>query len=229
MKYFAIITGGGTGSRMGESVPKQFLPLHGIPVIMHTIRRFQLLTDTIFVTLPKQWFEYWQELQEEYGFNIPHVIIEGGNTRFESVRNAVSHLPEEGFVAIHDAVRPFVISSFIQTCFEHAESYGNAVMAVSVKDSLRMTSGTKTKAVDRNDFFAVQTPQVFPCDIIKKAYGQPFQTCFTDDATVVESLGYEIELIQGDELNLKITTKEDLLLAEFIVNQLKIIDNEHDK
>lgn len=220
MKYFAIITGGGTGSRMGESVPKQFLPLQGIPVIMRTIRHFQLLTDTIFVTLPKQWFEYWQELQGRYGFNIPHVLIEGGSTRFESVRNAVSHLPKEGFVAIHDAVRPFVTSSFIQTCFEHAENYGSAVVSVPVKDSLRMTSGTKTKAVDRNDFFAVQTPQIFLCEIIKKAYGQPFQPCFTDDATVVESLGYEIELIQGDERNMKITTKEDLLFAEYIVNQL---------
>lgn len=226
MKYFAIITGGGTGSRMGESVPKQFLPLQGVPVIMHTIRHFQLLTDTIFVTLPKQWFAYWQELQEKYEFNIPHILIEGGNTRFESVKNAVSHLPEEGLVAIHDAVRPFVTSSFIQSCFEYAESYGSAVMAVPVKDSLRMISGTKTKAVDRKDFFVVQTPQIFPCEIIKKAYEQVFQPFFTDDATLVEALGYEIELVQGNELNLKITTKEDLLLAEYIVKQLKIIDNE---
>lgn len=216
MKYFAIITGGGIGSRMQESIPKQFLLLQGIPIIMHTIRHFQLLTDTIFVTLPKQWFGYWQELQEEYGFNIPHVIIEGGNTRFESVKNAISHLPEEGFVAIHDAVRPFVRSSFIQACFEHAESHGSAVMVAPVKDSLRMISGARTKAVDRNDFFAVQTPQVFPCEIIKKAYQQSFQSCFTDDATVVETLGYDIELVSSNELNLKITTKEDLLLAEYI-------------
>ncbi len=222
MKYFAIITGGGTGSRMRESVPKQFLPLQGIPVIMHTIRRFHLLTDTIFVTLPKQWFGYWQELQGKFGFNISHILIEGGNTRFESVKNAVSHLPEEGLVAIHDAVRPFITSSLIQSCFEHAKNYGSAVMSVPVKDSLRMTSGTKTKAVNRNDFFAVQTPQVFPCEIIKKAYQQPFQPYFTDDATVVEALGSEIDLIQGDELNLKITTKEDLLLAEYIVNQLTV-------
>lgn len=220
LEYFAIITGGGTGSRMGEAIPKQFLPLQGIPIIMHTIRQFQLLADTIFVTLPKQWFGYWQELQEKHEFNIPHILIEGGNTRFESVKNAVSHLPKEGFVAVHDAVRPFVTSSFIQSCFECAESHGSAVAVVSVKDSLRMIAGTKTKVVDRNDFFAVQTPQVFPCEIIKKAYQQAYQPCFTDDATLVEALGYDIELIQGNELNFKITTKEDLLLAEYIVKQL---------
>ena len=214
MKYFAIITGGGIGSRMGNTIPKQFLPLDGIPIMMHTIRHFQVLTDTIFVTLPKQWFPYWEELQQKHDFDIPHTLIEGGYTRFESVKSAVAHLPEKGLVAIHDAVRPLVSSSFLQSCFDFAENHGNAVVAVSIKDSLRMNVGTKTKAVDRNDFFAVQTPQVFPCEVIKKAYQQAYQPYFTDDATLVESLGYDIKLVQGDESNLKITTADDLLMAE---------------
>ena len=216
MKRFAIITGGGIGSRMGNAIPKQFLPLHGTPVIMHTIAHFQTLADAIFVTLPKEWFSYWEELQKKYDFVVPHTLIEGGNTRFESVKNAVSQLPDEGLVAVHDAVRPFITPCFLQSCFEYAEKYGNAVAAVPVKDSLRINSGTKTKAVDRNDFFSIQTPQIFPCATMKKAYQQTFQPSFTDDATVVEALGYDINLMQGRELNLKITTVEDLLLAEYI-------------
>jgi 2-C-methyl-D-erythritol 4-phosphate cytidylyltransferase len=192
---------------------------------MHTIRHFQLLADTVFVTLPKQWFEYWQHLQEEYAFDVPHVLIEGGETRFESVRNAVAHLPNEGLAAVHDAVRPFVSSAFVLSCFEHAEKYGSAVAAINVKDSLRMRAEGKTKAVDRNDFFAVQTPQVFPCEIIKKAYQQEFQPHFTDDASLVEACGYDIELIQGDERNIKITTKEDLLFAECMFDRLTMNNN----
>ena len=201
---------------MGNAIPKQFLPLHGIPIMMHTIRHFYELADIIFVTLPKQWFSYWNELQGTYDFNIPHTLVEGGNTRYESVKNAVAYLPEEGLVAVHDAVRPFVTSPFIQSCFDYAENHGNAVAAISIKDSLRMNVDTKTKAVNRNDFFAVQTPQIFPCEVIKKAYKQDYQPCFTDDATIVESLGYDIKLIQGDESNLKITTVDDLLMAEYI-------------
>ena len=192
---------------------------------MHTIRTFHTLTDAIFVTLPKQWFPFWEELQEKHGFDIPHTLVEGGNTRFESVKNAVVHLPEEGLVAIHDAVRPFVTSSFIQSCFDSAKIHGNAVAAVPIKSSLRMGSETKTKAVDRNDYFAVQTPQVFSCEVIKKAYKQPYQPCFTDDATLVETLGYDIKLMQGDEANLKITTADDLLFAEYLFTK-KYKDNE---
>ena len=201
---------------MGNAISKQFLPLHGTPVIMHTIAHFLTLVDIIFVALPKEWFSYWEDLQKRHDFNVPHTLVEGGNSRFESVKNAIFLLPDEGLVAVHDAVRPFVTPCFIQSCFECAEKYGNAVAAVPVKDSLRISSGTKTKAVDRNDFFSIQTPQVFPCAIIKKAYQQTFQSSFTDDATVVESLGCDIKLMQGRELNLKITTAEDLVLAEYI-------------
>ena len=217
MKYLAVITGGGTGSRMGESIPKQFLPLNGVPVIMHTISHFHRITEKIFVCLPKEWIDHWKELQIKYNFTIPHILIEGGNTRFESVNHAVSHLPDEGLVAIHDAVRPFVTASFVLSCFKHAEIHGNAVAAVPLEDSLRMIAGTKTKAVDRKDFYAVQTPQIFPCEIIKKAYLQDFQPSFTDDAAVVEALGYAIHIVQGDKRNLKITTKEDLLFAEYVL------------
>ena len=225
MKYFAIICGGGIGSRMGEAIPKQFLLLHGTPIIMHTIRHFQGLVDTIFITLPKQHFPYWEELQQKYDFHIPHTLIEGGNTRFESVRNAASHLPNEGLVAIHDAVRPFVTPFLIKRCFKHAMRYGNAVTAVPVRDSLRVKVETETKAVNRADYSAMQTPQVFPCQRIKKAYQQAYNPCFTDDATVVESLGDKIEVVYGAQENLKITTTDDLLMADYIFTK-KYKDNE---
>ena len=133
---------------MNNSIPKQFLPLLGTPVIMHTIAHFLTLVDIIFVALPKEWFSYWEDLLKKHDFNVPHTLVEGGNSRFESVNNAIFLLPDEGLVAVHDAVRPFVTPCFIQSCFECAEKYGNAVAAVPVKDSLRISSGTKTKAVD---------------------------------------------------------------------------------
>jgi 2-C-methyl-D-erythritol 4-phosphate cytidylyltransferase len=129
-------------------------------------------------------------------------------------------LPDKGLVAIHDAVRPFVTSNLIKSCFEHAQIHGTAVAAIPVKDSLRTGSNSKNKRIDRSSFFAVQTPQVFSCEIIKKSYNQAFSPEFTDDASVVESLGYGIQLVDGEELNFKITTPTDLMIAELIMNHI---------
>jgi len=218
MEYFVIITGGGTGSRMGRDIPKQFLCLNGIPVIMHTINKFATFTKTIIVTLPEQYFDYWEEMQHKYSFHIPHTVVAGGETRFYSVKNALEYLQNSGLVAIHDAVRPFVSPNLIKFCFDHAEKYGNAVAAIPLKNSLRMGSHSKNKGVERSDFFAVQTPQVFDCDIIKKSYAQAFNPKFTDDASVVEAFGYDINLVDGEELNFKITTPTDLMIAENLIN-----------
>ena len=218
MKHFVIISGGGTGSRMGLEIPKQFFCLGKLPVIMHTINRFAPLTDNIIVTLPEQYFDYWEQLQHKYLFNIPHILVAGGDTRFHSVKNALEHIPNKGLVAIHDAVRPFVTADLIKSCFEHAKKHGIAVAAMPVKDSLRKISGSTSKNVDRSKYLTVQTPQVFSCEIIKRAYQQAFNTEFTDDASVVEALGYDIQLIEGHEFNFKITTPADLSLAELLVN-----------
>ena len=218
MKQFVIITGGGTGTRIGGDIPKQFLCLGRLPIIMHTINKFQPFADTIFVTLPEQQFDYWKKIQDKYEFHVPHILVAGGDTRFHSVKNAVEHLQGEGLVAIHDAVRPFVTPNLIKSCFEHAQIHGTAIAAIPIKDSLRTVSNSKSKGVDRTNFFAVQTPQVFDCKIIKTSYNQPFSSHFTDDASVVESLGYDIHLVNGEELNFKITTINDLMMAKVIMD-----------
>jgi 2-C-methyl-D-erythritol 4-phosphate cytidylyltransferase len=222
IKHFIIITAGGRGLRMGEDIPKQFLCLQGLPVIMHTINCFKSFTDTIILTLPEQYFNYWKEIQQKYNFHVPHILVSGGETRFHSVKNALKHLPNEGFVAIHDAVRPFVSQNLIKLCFEQAQKHGSAVAAIPVKDSLRMIYNSKNKRIDRSNIFAVQTLQVFSCEIIKKCYNQVFKPDFTDDASVVETFGYDIHLVEGEELNFKITTPNDLIIAENLMTK-KII------
>ncbi len=221
MEHFVIITGGGIGSRAGLDIPKQFFCLNGLPILMHTINQFAPFASTIIVTLPEQYFDYWEELQNKYEFQVPHILVVGGSTRFHSIKNALEYLPNEGLVAIHDAVRPFVSPSLIQLCFEQAQEYGTAVAATPLKDSLRIISDSKSKSVNRSAFYTVQTPQVFSCEIIKEAYQQPFKTSFTDDASVVEALGYDIQLVDGEESNFKITTPIDLTLAELLIYQNK--------
>ena len=203
---------------MGLDIPKQFLCLRNLPIIMHTINKFTSFADTIVVTLPEQYFDYWNELLRKYSFNIPHLLVAGGDTRFYSVKNALEYIPDKGLVAVHDAVRPFVTPELIKSCFEHAEKNGNAVAAIPLKDSLRIISNSKSKSVDRSKYMIVQTPQTFPCEIIKKAYQQAFNPEFTDDASLVEALGYDICLVNGDERNFKITTPTDLALGEFFIN-----------
>jgi len=217
MKHFVIITGGGTGTRVGGNIPKQFLCLNGLPMIMHTINKFQSLVDTIIVTLPEQYFDYWRKIQDQYNFHVPHTLVAGGDTRFQSVKNAVEHLQNEGLVAIHDVARPLVTPNLIKICFKHAQTHGTAIAVVPIKDSLRIIVDSKSKGIDRSNFFAVQTPQVFSCEIIKKCYNQGFNDKFTDDASVVESFGYDIHLVDGEELNLKITTPMDLMMGELLM------------
>jgi 2-C-methyl-D-erythritol 4-phosphate cytidylyltransferase len=219
LEQFAIITGGGTGSRMGKDIPKQFLTLNGFPILMHTINQFVPLVDTVIITLPEQYVEYWKRMEIEYKFHASYILVHGGETRFDSVKNALDFLPDRGLVAIHDAVRPFVTATLIQSCFQHAQRHGTAVAALPLKESLRMVSGKKSRSVDRCGFYTVQTPQVFRCEIIKKAYTQLYNPHFTDDASVVEAFGQEIQLVDGEELNVKITTPIDLALAEVIMRQ----------
>jgi 2-C-methyl-D-erythritol 4-phosphate cytidylyltransferase len=222
LNHFAIITGGGIGVRMGGAVPKQFLPLNGFPILMHSIACFASVVDTIIVTLPESYFDYWEELQEKHAFSVSHTLVAGGETRFYSVKNALNRLPHTGWVAVHDAVRPLVSPTLIQTCFAHAKKQETAVAvipAIPVKDSLRSVSDGANHRIDRLGCFSIQTPQVFRCEILKEAYQQAYQPAFTDDASVVEALGkYKIELVEGEESNLKITSPFDLALAAFILN-----------
>lgn len=221
MKYYAVIVAGGAGNRMQTETPKQFLLLNNLPVIMHTIKAFALseFQPKILVVLNQEQHSYWSKLCLEFNFNIPHTIISGGTERFHSVKNAIDTISEESIISIHDAVRPMVSKDLIDKSFQHAFQKGNAIAAVKPIDSIRRKKDDDTEAVNRDDFFLIQTPQVFKSDIIKNAYNLPFNIYFTDDASVVEESGIRVNLIEGERNNIKITYPADLDIAEWFLNK----------
>jgi len=214
LERFAIIAGGGLGVRMDKAIPKQFLLLGNMPIIMHAIRQFVPFCKNIIVSLPADYHSFWKDLQREYSLSIPHTLVAGGKTRFDSVKKALEYIPREGLVAVHDAVRPFVSKQLIEKCFQEAKKQGNAIASLPITESLRMVDKNTNKQVDRTLFYRIQTPQVFRCNEIKNAYNQDYKPIFTDDASVLESQGGSINLVAGEEQNFKITTPMDLLLAE---------------
>jgi 2-C-methyl-D-erythritol 4-phosphate cytidylyltransferase len=220
LKKYAIIVAGGSGLRMGTETPKQFLELRGLPVLMHTIKKFhEAFSDiTIKLVLPEDHKESWEKLCHKYSYTLSHDVVSGGNSRFQSVKKGLESISsEEGIVAIHDGVRPFVSKEVIQKSFSVAQEIGNATVSVSMKDSLRRVENNKNFAVDRNEYKIIQTPQTFRLDLIKKAFNTPEQSSFTDDASVFEHAGHKIILIEGAYDNIKITTPEDLILGEAIL------------
>jgi 2-C-methyl-D-erythritol 4-phosphate cytidylyltransferase len=223
-KLFAIIVAGGTGSRMQSDQPKQFLKLKGIPILMHTINAFSTtdLLIEISVVLPSDHFSHWKSLCEEFKFSTPHRLIEGGKTRGQSVLNGLKLLPDEGIVAIHDGVRPFVTPRIITDSFDKARKFGSAIASVDLKDSIRLLKEKGSQAVDRSYYKIVQTPQVFKVNIIKEAYKKIGDTSLSDDASVAEQAGYDITLVEGSYDNIKITTPEDLIVADKIAERLKL-------
>jgi 2-C-methyl-D-erythritol 4-phosphate cytidylyltransferase len=215
MKKTALIVAGGNGSRMESDLPKQFILLVGKPILMHTIEAFyNCNVSNIIVVLPLNQIDFWKELCTEFSFNLAHEIVAGGASRFESVQNGLVLCNEEDLVAIHDGVRPFITAEIINNSFDIAAQKGNAVAAVRLKDSIRKVDLLGNKNVNRDAFFLIQTPQTFKCNIIKEAYQAQDHINFTDDASVLEANGHAINLIHGDYKNIKITTPEDLLVAE---------------
>lgn len=216
MKKFVIIVAGGSGTRMGAAIPKQFLNLNGEPVLMHTIRVFfQYDPDCrLIVVLPGSQQEYWAALCAVHHFALPHQVVSGGETRFHSVGNGLARVNSEGIVFIHDGVRPLVSISTVSRCYETALKSGNAIPVLPVNESLRKLEGDRNMAVDRSQFFSVQTPQTFQSAQILDAFGQDYDPAFTDDASVVEKAGYPVHLVDGNRENIKITTPEDLIVAE---------------
>ena len=218
MKDYVIIVAGGQGLRMGGDIPKQFLPIGGRPVLMRTMERFAEYSEylQIILVLPREQQEYWFELCEKYLFGVEHWIVAGGETRFHSVQNGLAQIPDdaEGVVGVHDGVRPFASVEVIARCYDEARRSKAVVPVVPVVESLRHVSeGAKTRA----DYRLVQTPQVFDIQLLKRAYRQPFNESFTDDASVVESLGHSITMVEGNRENIKITTPFDLRIAETLV------------
>lgn len=206
---------------MGTAVPKQFLELHGQPVLMHTIRKFYDFDHKIkiILVLPLQQITYWKSLCDEYKFEIRHEMVSGGNSRFHSVINGLAKVTEPSIIGIHDGVRPFVSIETINNCYSAAIKYGNAVPVVPVNESVRIKEGNQNHSFDRNKLFLVQTPQVFHSDVISNSFNQDFRESFTDDASVAESAGYEIHLVQGNRENIKITTHTDMIVAEALIKQ----------
>jgi 2-C-methyl-D-erythritol 4-phosphate cytidylyltransferase len=219
-KKYAIIVAGGSGSRMNSSTPKQFIPINGRPVLMHTVQRFLDYSPNIqiILVLPTSQINEWYLLCEKYQFKSSIKIVEGGQTRFHSVKNGLNVITEpDSLVAIHDGVRPFIKKSIIQKSFDDAEKFGSAITCVALKDSIRYVDTTLNRSEDRSKFKLVQTPQTFQSSLIKNAYQTTPLTEFTDDAGVLESIGGKIHLIDGSYENIKITTPEDLLLAEAMI------------
>lgn len=208
----ALIVAGGSGQRMQTDIPKQFIKINGLPVLMHTISAFRnySISIQIILVLPDNEIENWKALVSQFEFEDVNKIVAGGKTRFHSVRNGLKFVQENDLVAIHDGVRPMITKNIIRDNFLTAEKYGNAITAVSIKDSLRKISQGISSSVDRNDFRIVQTPQTFKGDVILKAYKQDYKSSFTDDASVVENDGVRIHLVDGDYRNIKLTTSEDL-------------------
>jgi 2-C-methyl-D-erythritol 4-phosphate cytidylyltransferase len=224
MKQYAVIVAGGSGSRMNTEVPKQYLPVNGLPVLMHTINAFHNYSQAldIIVVLPPKDIELWEELCEKYEFNLPVKIAPGGQTRFQSVRNGLARIDSDGIVAIHDGVRPLVNKEIIAASYEIAALHGSAIAAVRLKESIRVTDKDQTKMADRSKYRIIQTPQTFQVSLIKDAYEITEDPQFTDDASVLEKSGHKISLFEGSYKNIKITTPEDLIIAEaFLKNQAK--------
>lgn len=215
-----IIVAGGLGLRMGGDLPKQFVSIGSKPILMHTIDLFHRYDKDIriILVLHESYRELWANLCQEHGFAIEHETVSGGTTRFDSVKNGLK-LVTEGLVAVHDAVRPFASLQLVQKCFEMAKQYKAVIPVIELVDSIReIIDNENSKIVDRTRFRLVQTPQVFDAVLLKKVYEQPFRESFTDDASIIESKGGQVHLVEGERTNIKITTPFDLSLARTILD-----------
>ncbi len=219
MSIAVIIVAGGSGIRMGSVLPKQFLPLKGQPILMHTILCFAkaLPGCRIIVVLPRRRTDYWKTLCEDYGFSVPHLVCEGGDTRFDSVHNGLSLVGNVDLVAVHDGVRPLVSTNLILRVIADAEKFGAVVPVITPTDSMRRVGREGSRIVDRTRYRIVQTPQAFHSSLLIRAYQQPYRSQFTDDASVVEWVGEPIYLCEGEYSNIKITTPLDRILAETLL------------
>ena len=223
---YIIIVAGGKGLRMGSDIPKQFLPIGGKPVLMRTLERFRAYSATlqIILVLPEAQQNYWRKLCEEYHFEVAYQLANGGQTRFHSVQNGLALVPDnaEGVVGVHDGVRPFPSIDVIHSCYETARKKKAVIPVIPVVETVRRLEGGSSVTVPRGDYRLVQTPQTFDIQLLKAANRQPYNDGFTDDASVVESYGHAITLVEGNRENIKITTPYDIIVAEAIIKSLSI-------
>ncbi|WP_320051554.1 2-C-methyl-D-erythritol 4-phosphate cytidylyltransferase [uncultured Acetobacteroides sp.] len=222
MKKAVVIVAGGSGTRMRSDIPKQFLLLRGKPILMHTIERFYYFCNDIkiVVVLPNDEIERWKHLCSEYHFTIQHDVTQGGETRYHSVKNGLLLVDNNCIVGIHDGVRPLVSTSVIERCYNEAATGRAVIPVIPAVDSLRMVTATGNAAIDRSAIRLVQTPQVFPSNMLMNAYKQEYTPTFTDDASVVESYGLAITLVDGNIENIKITNPIDLTIADRVYDNV---------
>ena len=214
-----VIVAGGSGQRMGGGLPKQFTLLAGKPILLHTLEAFHnaAVVDDIILVLPQDHIPTWQQIVENGAVDIPHKICAGGSERTFSVMKGLDLLPDEGVVGIHDGVRPLLSKEMISHCFSEAAKNDSAIPVTPIKASLRRKTEHGSEAVDRNDYFEVQTPQCFSLSKLKSAYAQIENKIVTDDAAVFELAGNKVHLVDGEESNIKITTSTDLKIAEALL------------
>ena len=221
---YVIIVAGGKGLRMGSDIPKQFLPIGGKPVLMRTLERFRTYSDDlqIILVLPEAQQDYWKELCRRYDFRVRYQLANGGPTRFHSVQNGLALVPDEaeGVVGVHDGVRPFPSIEVIRNCYETARTAKAVIPVIPIVETVRQifSNGLQdSRTVSRDDYRLVQTPQTFDIQLLKAANQQPYNDGFTDDASVVESYGHTITLVEGNRENIKITTPYDMKIAEVLI------------
>lgn len=225
-KRSVVIVAGGKGLRVGGELPKQFLPIGGKPMLMRTIEAFHDFDKEmkIVVVLLESFRQLWSELLQEYNFIVAHTVVNGGETRFHSVRNGLQLIEDFETVGIHDAARPFVSAEVIERCYRESEDFGCGIIPVVEEvNSIRVLTGYESKPFDRSKIRIVQTPQVFPASLLKNAYNAPYQDSFTDDASVAESEGIQVKLTTGNEMNIKVTSSFDLMLADFIYDRINTL------
>lgn len=213
-----IIVAAGRGIRAGGDLPKQFVTLGNRPLLMHTIDLFATKCDQTIVVLPAAYIEKWEELCEQFDFRTAHSIAQGGEERFNSVRSGLKQVATDAkIILIHDGVRAFVSGTLINRVIEAAHDNGAVVPATPITDTLRKVGGG---IVSRSEVMAVQTPQAFSADILRRSYDRHFDRSFTDDGSVVEAAGYAVEMVEGEVENFKITTPYDLKIANFLLQNI---------
>lgn len=219
MKKYAVIVAGGKGVRMGSAVPKQFLPLNGQPILYHTIKAFaDAFADMqLVLVLPQDQLSYAQMVLQSFPERIDITIVVGGETRFHSVQNGLKVVEHDSVVFVQDGVRPLVTKELIQRCYVQAIEKGSAIPAIPVADSMRILEDEDSRPIDREQMRIIQTPQTFKAEVILPAFNQEYQAAFTDEATVVEAYGDVVYLVDGERSNIKVTTPEDMIVAEALL------------
>lgn len=221
MNKYAVIVAGGNGSRMNSAVPKQFLLIKNKPVLYYTLHTFLNAYDDlkIILVLPEEYVAAGQEIIDAW-FDYKRIKITiGGRTRFHSVQNGLQLVEEESIVFVHDAVRCLLTEQLVKNCYDTALEFGAAIPVVDCKDSVRLVTGNGSEALERRNVKLVQTPQVFLSTILLPAFNIDYKDKFTDEASVVEAFGMKVQLVEGEEDNIKITRPIDLLIAEKLMDE----------